>query len=413
MIPVEEHRSRCLATLSALTAARVDLLQACGRVLAEPVEAEVAIPGFDNSAMDGYAVRLADLTGASEQEPVRLPVTGDLPAGTAPSGPLAEGSAVRIMTGAPVPVGTEAIVPVEWTDAGTDQVLVSRRPEPGQYLRRAGEDVTSGEQVLSPGAVLTARHVGLLAAVGRGQVSVVPAPRVAVLSTGSELVPPGRRPGPGQIHDSNSFALTAAAQEAGALAWRLPTVADDPEAFATALGAAADSADLVVTSGGVSAGAYDTVKAVLSAQGQVRFDKVAVQPGMPQGFGLLERPGGRRVPVFTLPGNPVSSMVSFELFVRPAVRRLAGHHVPATGPAWSDRRSVRAAAGTSWSSPRGKLQVVRGVLRTEADQLVVDPVGGQGSHLVADLAEATCLALVPAGVETVAPGDRLTCLVLS
>jgi molybdenum cofactor synthesis domain-containing protein len=240
-----------------------------------------------------------------------------------------------------------------------------------------------------------------LAAVGRDAVAVRPAPRVAVLSTGTELVPLGREPGYGQIHDSNGYGLTAAARELGALASYGGIVPDDPSAVRNALEDAAASADLVLTSGGVSAGTRDTVKEVLAALGTVRFDKVAMQPGMPQGFGAV---GG--TPVFTLPGNPVSSMVSFEVFVRPALLAMLGE------PAW-ERPRVRALAGAGWSSPAGRRQYVRATLSEADGRRAVTPVGAQGSHLAADLAVATCLAVVPEEVTRVEPGDELDCDLLA
>jgi molybdopterin molybdotransferase len=353
--------------------------------------------------MDGYAVRVADVAGAREDEPVVLPVVGDLPAGAAEEVPLPPGAAVRIMTGAPAPAGAEAVVPVEWTDRGIAEVRIEQVPEAGQYLRGVGEDVNAGEVVLRAGVRLTARHIGLLAAVGRERVLVRPRPRVVVISTGSELVEPGRPLGFGQIHDSNSYALSTAAAEAGAIAHRVGIVQDDAETLISTLQAHLAHADLMITSGGVSAGAFDMVKEVLSKLGTVRFDKVAMQPGMPQGLGTLGPDG---VPIFTLPGNPVSALVSFEVFVRPVVRRMRGEerlHRPIT----------TGVAGCDWRSPSGKRQFVRAVMESGDDgAAVLTPVGGQGSHLVADLAEATCLAVVPEDVTQVHAGDELQCLLL-
>lgn len=404
MRPVDEHLAACLDAVAPLPGTDVPLLDALGCVLDEDVVAGFDLPSFANSAMDGYAVHLPDVAAASPQRPVVLPVAGDVPAGSGERLTLAPGTAVRIMTGAPLPAGSQAVVPVEWTDRGTTTVAVTRAPVAGQFLRAAGEDVAAGETVLRRGVRVGPRQIGLLAAVGRATVRVHPRPRVAVLSTGSELVPPGLPLGPGQIHDSNGYAITAAAADLGAAARHVGLVTDDADAFLAALTAQAAGADLLVTTGGVSAGAYDTVKEVLSAAGGVTFTKVAMQPGMPQGFGRF---GAAGTPVFTLPGNPVSSMVSFEVFVRPVLRRLAGGtdlHRP----------SVLARAGTGWSSPAGKRQYVRAVLTPDAagGPPVVTPVGGQGSHLVADLAHAQCLAVVPEEVTAVEPGRELTCLLL-
>jgi molybdopterin molybdotransferase len=403
VISVEDHLGRCLSAVAVVPPRACPLLEALDCVLAEDVVAELDLPGFANSAMDGYAVHLADIAGAGERHPVSLPVVADVPAGPSEPLTLAEGTAVRVMPGAPIPDGTGAVVPVEWTDAGTETVQVRKAPGPGQFLRRPGEDVTLGELLLRSGTRLSPRHIGLLAAVGRDRVLVHPHPRVVILSTGSELVPPGRPLGHGQIHDSNGYALVAAATELGAQARYEGFVGDAEDEVAAALERAADGADLVITSGGVSAGAYDPVKAVLSRSGTVWFGTVAMQPGMPQGFGSY---GPARIPILTLPGNPVSSMVSFEVFARPLLRTLAGEGT-------LHRHRVPAVAEVGWDSPQGKRQFVRAVLQRHRDRVAsVRPVGAQGSHLVADLAEATCLAVVPEAVTRVEPGEELECLLL-
>jgi molybdopterin molybdotransferase len=402
VIPVEEHLARCLATVDVQPPRDLPLLDALDCVLAQDVHAQVAVPGFANSAMDGYAVVMADVATASGEQPVVLPVAADVPAGPAQHRRLEAGTAIRVMTGAPVPDGCEAVVPVEWTDAGVEQVTIRQAPSPGQYLRRAGEDIDPGELVLRTGMRLTPRRIAVAAAVGRAALLVHPRPRVAVLSTGSELVPPGDRLGYGQIYDSNGYALVAAARELGAEATYRGFVGDHEDDVRAALHAACADADLVITSGGVSAGAYDPVKAVLIGSGSMWFGKVAMQPGMPQGVGTH---GPQHTPVLTLPGNPVSSMVSFEVFARPMVRRMLGEHELSRTP-------VRAVAAAGWSSPAGKRQFVRAVLEGRDGVATVRPVGAQGSHLVADLAEATCLAIVPEDVTAVVPGDQLDCLPL-
>jgi molybdopterin molybdotransferase len=401
--PVEEHLARCLSAVSPLPALDLALLEALDCVLAEDVVATGALPAFDNSSMDGYAVHVEDVASATESSPVTLPVVADLPAGASETLPLVRGSAVRIMTGAPVPPRTSAVVPVEWTDAGVAKVRISRSPRPGQNIRRVGEDVVDGDVLLHAGTRIGPRHLALLAATGRDRVRVRPRPRVVVLSTGSELVEPGRPPGFGQISDANGFALTAAALDVGALAFRVGIVEDDPRALMATLEDQLVRADLVITSGGVSAGAYDTVKDVLSRLGTVTFDKVAMQPGMPQGFGAI---GPDSTPIFTLPGNPVSAYVSFEVFVRPALRKMLGE-------AQLHRPSVTATVTEGWTSPPGKRQFVRVELtRDEAGQALIHPVGGHGSHLVADLAQANALAVVGEQTHRVVPGDVLRCMVL-
>jgi molybdopterin molybdotransferase len=402
MLSVDAHLAECLAAIKPLAAREVALLEAAGCVLAEDVVSEIDMPRFDNSSMDGYAVRAAELATASPDSPVALPVLGDIPAGHAETMQLELGTALRIMTGAPLPGGADAVIPVEWTDGGTTRVLSRRAPADGQYVRRSGEDVRAGETVMRIGARLSPRHIALLAAVGRDRVLVRPRPLVIVMPSGSELVQPGKALGPGQIHDSNGYGLIAAVRELGADAEHGGVIDDVPESVTRMLEEAARRADLVITTGGVSAGAYDTVKEVLRELGTVRFDKVAMQPGMPQGFGTI---GDTATPIFTLPGNPVSALVSFEIFVRPALLWLAGENAP------RDRRTATAA--TDWTSPAGKRQFVRARLEDRGfGDLQVRPVGGQGSHLVADLAEATCLAVVPEEVTAVAAGDQVECLLL-
>jgi molybdopterin molybdotransferase len=390
---VEEHLADCLAAVDRTTPIEVPVEGALDLLLAEDVVSAVALPGFDNSAMDGYAVRVTDVAAAGPERPVVLPVHADLRAGAVEPVALVPGAAARIMTGAPIPRGADAVVPVEWTDAGTSVVEVRRPPAPDQFIRRAGQDVNVGESVLGAGTRITPRHVALLAAVGRASVRAHPPPRVVVLSR-----PLAR----GQVYDANGYGLVAAARELGAEVRHGGIVPDDGAAVRAALTAALADADVVITSGGVSAGAYDTVKAVLREVGTVRFTRVAMQPGMPQGFGRL---GPADVPIFTLPGNPVSSLVSFEIFVRPVLRKLAGERS-------LHRPTVAAVAGASWSSPAGRRQYVRGVLDTRGDSVVVTPAGGQGSHLVAGLASAECLAVVLEEVTLVEVGCPLTCLVL-
>ena len=413
MVPlrsVDDHLTACLSAIRRLAAAEIPLLDSLGCVLAQDVTAAIDMPRFDNSSMDGYAVVAADLSGASPQEPVQLPVVGDVPAGNPATEALHPGSVVRIMTGAPLPPGADAVVPVEWTDSGTSQVRIDRAPAPGQFVRRIGEDVRCGMQVLAAGTRLAPRHLSLLATIGQGAVLAYPRPRVLVLPSGSELIPPGQRLTAGAIHDSNGYGITAAARRAGADAEHGGIVDDQPNLVAAALDEAARRADLVVTTGGVSMGAYDTIKEVLGGRGTVDFYPVAMQPGMPQGFGVL---GPDRTPIFTLPGNPVSALVSFELFVAPALRKLSGA-LTSTGDLELSavHRLVPAVAGASWRSPRGKRQFTRAVRTSDQGGFVVRPVGSQRSHLVADLAGANCLAIVPEDVTAVEPGDRLDCLLL-
>jgi molybdopterin molybdotransferase len=352
--------------------------------------------------MDGYAVRYDDVAAASEDHPVLLPVIGDIAAGSGGVYTINSGLCVRIMTGAPLPAGADAVVPVEWTDGGVARVRIDRAPWPGQNIRRAGEDVVAGETVLTAGTGLGAAQIGLLAALGKPRVRVRPKPRVVVFSTGNELVDVGVEPGPAQINESNSYTLTAAARECGAIAYRIGIVPDDRVRLLSMIEDQLVRADLVVTTGGVSAGAYDTVKEVLSRLGTVEFTKVAMQPGMPQGFGTI---GPDSTPIFTLPGNPVSAFVSFEVFVRPAIRRMLGVQQ-------MYRQLVRATLTEGITKSEGKRAYVRGRIEVREGAYTVAPVGGMGSHLVADLALANAFIVVPEHVTSVPAGATVSVMML-
>ena len=371
--------------LPAAPVEQVWLAQARGRVLAADLVATVSLPSFDNSAMDGYAVRAAELAGATEDQPVELPVGADIPAGRTDVPPLAPGTVHRIMTGAPLPAGADAIVPVEQTDGGTDRVRLRLVPAPGAHVRRIGEDVAVGSVVLSGGTVLGPAQIGIAAATGAATLQVRRRPVVLVLSTGSELVEPGVPLEPGQIYESNGPMLAAAVEEAGGRAELLRFVPDDVEQFLGRLRErlVRGDVDLVLTSGGVSAGAYEVVKDAFTGRG-VEFVKVGMQPGGPQGAGRVDELGG--IAVVTLPGNPVSSQVSFEVFVRPALRTALGHPQP-------DRPVVTARLAERWISPYGRRQFRRAQL--DAVHGTVREIGGPPSHLLASLARADCLVVVP------------------
>ncbi len=400
MRSVEEHLHAVLDGVEPLSPLDHTLLDARTCVLAEDVTAPWPLPAFDNSSMDGYAVIAADLDSASDGKPTSLSVVDDVPAGYRASVPVRPGTAIRIMTGAPLPDGADAVVPVELTDGGTDTVRVTSSIKRGSHVRRRGEDVQLGDLVVRSGALLGPREIALLAAVGRGRVRVHPQPRVVVLSTGSELVEPGAALSPGLIVDSNGVTIAAAVQEAGAIAYRVGPVKDDTSTLLATLEDQLVRADLIITTGGVSAGAYDTVKAVLSRLGTVEFTRVAMQPGMPQGHGTL---GPDATPIFTLPGNPVSAYVSFEVFVRPVLRRMLGHqHIY--------RPVVRAVLAETLHSPAGKRQFARGHLAVEDGRYVVRPAGGQGSHMLGALAKANALVVVPEDVTEAKPGTAVAVL---
>jgi len=399
---VDEHVERIVSALEPLPPYDQPLLEALGLPACEDLDSPVDLPGFDNSAMDGYAVALEDVASASEDRPVHLPVVGEMAAGQSRMLALSPGTSVRIMTGAPVPQGADAVVPVEWTDAGLATVRITRAPRPGEHVRRRGEDVRTGETLLRDGRILGPREIGLLASVGRAQVRSRPRPRIVVMSTGAELREPGGTLGHDSIFDSNSYMLAAAARSLGAIAYRVGIVSDDPAEFRDALSDQLVRADLVVTSGGVSKGAYDVVKEVLSEVGTVSFGEVAMQPGKPQGFGFV---GEDSTPIITLPGNPVSSYVSFEVFVVPAIRAMMGR-------APYRRPTQRMVCTRGFSSAPGREQFVRARHEVDGRGPHVHPVGGHGSHLLGDLAEANALIRVAADVTSVADGDAVDVLVL-
>ena len=390
MLSVADHRSRILAGVRAAEPVELPLRAARGLVLAQPVASAVDLPGFDNSAMDGYAVRAADVAGASAETPVTLPVDYDVPAGARTPICLAPGRACRIMTGAPLPDGADTVVQVEHTDGGSEQVQVFQGAEPGRHIRRSGEDVRRGEQVLDAGQVLGVRELTLAAASGCGRVRVHRRPTVMVMSTGDELVPVGRVPGFGEVVDSNGAMLEALLDSYGYDSVRVTGVHDTTQAVLTALAEGVGSgAEAVVTTGGVSMGVYDAVKAALADRG-VRFDQVAMMPGKPQGFGVVAV-HGHDVPVFTLPGNPVSAYVSFHVFVLPALQRMAGAE-PAGLP------QVRARVEGRQPAPRERTQYLRVTLHDSGDtpeEVVARLESGQGSHMLAGLAAADGLLIVP------------------
>ncbi|WP_372734586.1 gephyrin-like molybdotransferase Glp [Nocardioides sp.] len=398
---VEQHQRAILDDLEPMGAVAMPLLDALDLACAEEVVAQIALPSFDNSAMDGYAVRFADVEGASAQSPVTLPVVGEIGAGQAKLTALGSGAAAKIMTGAPVPTGADAVVPYEWTDRGADVVRIEQAPRLGQHIRPAGDDVTVGDLLVEEGADLGPRRLGLLASVGRATVMARPRPRVVILSTGSELRDPGRALGHDSIYDGNSYLLAAAARRVGAIPYRVGIIPDQPEAFLEALADQLVRADILVTSGGVSQGDFDVVKAALAPQG-VWFGPVAMQPGKPQGYG---RVGEDQVPIFTLPGNPVSAYISFQVFVLPALRKLMGKrpHVLPT-------RSARLTGDLT--SPPAKRQYRRGDLVFDGTGLSVAPVGGPGSHLVGDLASANCLIVIPESTTSIAAGESVEVLML-
>ena len=398
MRSVSEHQRVVSQLISARPAANVGLADSLGLVLADDVIAPLSLPVFDNSAMDGYAVRVEDVIGADPVNPVKLPVAEDIPAGRTDLLTLAPGTAHRIMTGASMPSGATAVIAVESTDAGIDTVTISASAKPGQHIRSAGGDVTIGSTVLRAGDTVTPAALGLVAALGLGELAVIPRQRVLVISTGSELVAAGTALQPGQIYESNAVMLAAAVSDAGAEVVGVVTCDDDVARFTALLDSHAGQTDLIITSGGVSAGAYEVVKDALGGGSGpdrgVEFVKVAMQPGMPQGAGRT--PGGSAI--VTLPGNPVSALVSFEVFIRPALRAAMNFVQP-------NRPHRTAVLAEDLSSPSGKRQFRRGVYNP-ADGTVVS-YGPPASHHLRWLASANCLLDIAEDITELAAGEQV------
>ncbi|GAA1133440.1 molybdopterin molybdotransferase MoeA [Microbacterium aurantiacum] len=406
LIDLDAHRATVLAAAPLLASEVLPLAAGLERTLREPVHAAVDLPVFDNSAMDGFAVHREDVAGASDDRPARLRVVADIPAGSGEDPPLGPGEAARIMTGAPMPSGADTIVPFESTAGGLadslDQVLVIAAPAPGVHVRRRGEDCVAGAEVLAVGTALGPLQLASAAAAGVPAVTVSRRPRVAVVSTGTELVAPGTPLRRGEIPESNGILLEMLAREAGAEIVVREVVDDTVGGPLGAIARAEDAAaDLVIFSGGVSAGAYEVVKSTLGAW--MTFSKVRMQPGKPQGFGVS--PAGTLL--FGLPGNPVSAAVSFEVFVRPALLAMQGRSDLA-------RPVVTLPAARGWRTPPGRAQFrpVR-IDRADPAQWRAVPATSGGSHLAGGLARAEAYAIVPAEVAAVEAGDLVDVMLIA
>ena len=385
MMPLADVQREILGTVAPLAPVTVPVRDALGLVTTRDVIAGEAVPPFANTAMDGYAVRAADTTGAGPDAPVRLTVAGELPAGRAPTQPVGEGEAIRIMTGAPMPDGADSVVMVEYTETDGDAVRVMHAARPGDHVRAAGGDLAPGDLVFPAGTLLGPAHLGVLTSSSFQDVEVVPRARVGVLSTGDELVERGPLH-PGQIRDSNRPMLLAQVADAGADAADLGLAPDDESIITRTLEDALASCDAVLTSGGVSVGDFDYVKAALGRLGRMQSWQVAIKPAKPLAFGVIDG-----TPVFGLPGNPVSSLVSFETFARPALLLMMGH-------AARFRPEVTATAERAMPrKPDRKLHLDRVRVRAEGDTYVAVRTGDQASNVLSATAAANGLALLPDG----------------
>lgn len=399
---VADHLSDVLAAVAALAPIDVGLLDAHGAVAAEDVIAPWPLPGYDHATTPGYAVRAADIAKASPEAPVTLPVVADISSGDHSAHAIGPGHAARMAAGAPLPRGADAVLPLSDTDGGLARVVVAAPTSPGQWVRRRAEDVEKGDIALRVGTYLGAAQIGLLAAVGKDRVTVRPRPRVVVLAVGSRLVEPGRSVALGQVTDSTGHLLTTAAKEAGATAFRVAAVSDDPRAVRSTLEDQLVRADLVLTSGGLS-DPDGVIRSVAAQLGQVDFVQVAMEPGAEQAFGVI---GDEQVPIFCLPGRPVDAFVAFEVFVRPVIRKMVG-------VTWLHRPTVRATLTADISSSAGPRQFARArVSTTGEDEYQVEPLGALEAPHLTDLARANALAVVPESVAHIPSGAQVDCLLL-
>lgn len=396
MIQVKEALDTILKEIKPLPAEETDILSALERVLAEDVFAQRPNPPWDNSAMDGYALISSDISNAADHAPARLKVIYDLPAGSVPKGPVKNGTAVRIMTGAPVPDGADAVVMVENTEKGPDgTVLIRVKSRPGENIRRSGEDFKAGELVVRKGSLIRPAEVAMLATVGRAKVKVHKRPVAAIVSTGDELVDIDEAPSMGKITNSNGYTLSSLVREAGAEPLHLGIAMDTKEALLEKLREAL-AADCIITSGGVSVGDYDFVKDVLKEMGsEMIFWKVAIKPGKPLAFGVI---GSK--PAFGLPGNPISSMVSFEQFVRPALMKMAGRKN-------IYRRVLAASITADLRIKPGRMNFIRAELSMGKEGFTVTPLEGQGSGMILSMVKANSFIIVPADSSGYRKGDTV------
>lgn len=406
MRSVEEQQARVAAAAVAPRPVRVAIAESQGLMCAEEVVTERPMPGFDQAAIDGYAVRSVDVLGVgSDSEDggeISLPVMGVIEAGARTPSRLQPRQAARVQTGAPMPTLADAVLPLRWTDGGENRVRVLRGVRSGAYVRRTGDDVQPGDVAVRAGTIIGPAQVGLLAAVGRDKVLVHPRPRLSVMCVGGELVDVSRTPGTGQVYDVNSYALAAAGRDAGAEVNRVGIISTDPRELRETVEGQVNRNEIVVIAGAVGGAAAESVRTVLSELGDMEVARIAMHPGSVQGFGQL---GRDRVPVFLLPANPVSALVVFEMMVRPLIRLSLGKRQPM-------RRVVQARTLSPITSMPGRKGYLRGQLMRDQDtgEYLVQALGGApgaSTHLLATLAEANCLVIVPADVEEVRTGETV------
>ena len=398
LTPLEDARELVLAGARPLPSEEVELGDALGRTLAADVASADDVPGFDNSAMDGFAVRAADLDEAGEGDPTELRLVDESSAGSPAAARLGAGEAIRISTGAAIPAGADAVLRLEDAEEDAGRVRALAAVRPGQEVRRAGEDVRAGEVVLRAGAVLGPAEVGVLASVGVPRAACARRPRASVLTTGEELIEPGAEPFPGAVRNANARTIPAQALLAGCEVARVEVVGDDADATIAALDRALEDSELVAVCGGVSVGAHDHVKAALAALAVSEvFWGVALRPGRPTWFGYRARPGGRRTLVFGLPGNPVSAMVTFHLFARPAAAAMLGRPEP--------RARIGARLAERYEKRPGRAHAVRCALALTDEGWSARPTGPQASHILTSMLGADGLAVIPAESESVEAGE--------
>ena len=395
LLSVEDAHRRIMDVIKPLPPVELPLLEAWGCILAADVTAEYDIPTFPSSSMDGYAVRAEDIRGASASSPVSLRKVGEAPIGHPPADPVGPGECVWIATGAPVPEGSDCIAPIEEVEVDGDTIRVLKEFGPGSFVRPVGQDLRTGDVVVRAGRRLLGAELGVLSSAGYPKALVHPRVRVAVLSTGDELIEPGDTAAYGQITDANSFTLCGNLAEAGAVPLRLGIVADDEDKLRAAIMDGLAEADVFITSGGVSVGQRDVVKRILEGLGTIERYKVAMQPGAPQAFGIVD---GK--PFFGLPGNPVSVFVSFELFIRPALLAMMGH-TSLTRP------EITAVLEEDIGGPPEKARYSRVLVTGTPGAWRARPTGAPASHLLATVSRANGLAVIPAGTAVANAGDEV------